>query len=123
MALLSFSIAPTYLSVYLAGWPLRDVPYNFAEVNIPSTPDCISIPCIYWNEGDTNFVVGAASEISPSTEPNFDGMLNTPYRKLVFFDAEVENFATMPVPTVKTRIRVWIDHPRQPQNVVVAWGE
>lgn len=122
MSVLRFSIAPEYNSVYLAGRDLSDVPYNFSEKTIPSTPDCISIPCIYWNDADTNFTVGEASELAMPMPPTFDGILNTPDKRLVFFDANVPSFASLPVTTVKTRIRIWIDHPTQPEHVVVAWG-
>lgn len=122
MSILRFSIAPEYNSVYLASRDIRDVPYNFREKIIPFTSDCISIPCIYWNDGDTHFTVGEASEITMATPPTFDGILNTPDKMLVFFDANDPKFASLSVPTIKTRIRVWIDHPTQPENVVVAWG-
>lgn len=122
MSILRFSIAPLYNSVYVASRDLSDVPYNFDEVTIPSTPDCVSIPTQNWGDGETVFEVGEASEIALSTAPAFDGMLNTPDMKLLFFDANVDNFATIPLPTARTRIRVWIDHPREPEHVVVAWG-
>lgn len=57
-----------------------------------------------------------------STPPTFDGVLNTPDKRLIFFDANEPDFASVSVPTTKTRIRVWIDHPREPENVVVIWG-
>ena len=49
-------------------------------------------------------------------------MLNTPDKRLAFFDASEPEFASMSVPAFRTRIRVWNDHPTQPENVVVAWG-
>ncbi|WP_432346196.1 hypothetical protein WMC41_21115 [Shinella yambaruensis] len=122
MAILHFSIAPEYNSVYLASRPIPDVSHNFREKTIPSTPDCISIPCTYWNDGDTSFSVGEASEITMSTPPTFDGFLDTPDKRLVFFGANEPEFASVSVPTVKTRIRIWIDHPREPENVVIAFG-
>lgn len=122
MAILRFSIAPEYNSVYLASRDIRDVPYDFREKVIPHTSDCISIPCTYWDDGDTHFTVGEASEITMPTPPTFDGILNTPDKRLVFFDANEPEFASLSVPTGKTRIRVWIDHPTEPENVVIAWG-
>lgn len=122
MAILRFSIAPEYNSIYLAGRAIRDVPYDFRERVIPHTPDCISIPCMYLDDGDTHFTVGEASEITMPTPPTFDGILNTPSKRLVFFDANEPEFASLPLPTIKTRIRVWVDHPTQPENVVIVWG-
>ncbi|WP_168168935.1 hypothetical protein [Shinella sp. HZN7] len=57
-----------------------------------------------------------------STPPTFDGFLDTPDKRLVFFDANEPEFASVSVPPVKTRIRIWIDHPREPENAVIAFG-
>jgi hypothetical protein len=51
MAILRFSIAPEYNSVYLASRDIRE------KIN-PFTPACISIPRIYWNDGDTHLRLG-----------------------------------------------------------------
>lgn len=65
---------------------------------------------------------GPTSEIMETKEPDFDGMLNTPNQELILFDANEPQYAIARVLSTKTRVRVWIDHPMEPENVVIAWG-
>lgn len=65
---------------------------------------------------------GPISEITGIRKPDFDGILNTPNNELILFDAIEPEFASAQVPSTKTRIRVWIDHPIEPENVIIAWG-
>jgi hypothetical protein len=83
--------------------------------------DCINIPAIYWNDGDTNVTFGSSAEIFETREPDFDGILNTPNKELILFDANEPQYAIASVPSATTRIRIWMDHPSAPENVVIAW--
>jgi hypothetical protein len=49
-------------------------------------------------------------------------MLETPNKVVLLFDAEVDEFMSIRVPTSQTRIRVWINHPTEPDEVIIAAG-
>nr|WP_298102627.1 hypothetical protein [uncultured Shinella sp.] len=122
MPLKKITITPEYLSIYVAGRRNVQIPLHMDKQGIFSSPDCINVPALYWNDGDTNLTFGPISEITELREPDFDGILNTPNNELILFDAIEPEFAIASVPSTKTRIQIWIDHPSEPENVIVAWG-
>lgn len=122
MTVQHLSIAPEYVSFYVAGRQNVDIPLHMDRRGILSSKDCVNIPALYWNDGDTHVTLGPASEIPHIGEPDFDGILNTSNLEFILFDANEPQFAIVQVPSTKTRIRVWIDHPTEPQNLIIAWG-
>ena len=122
MSVQRLSIAPRYVSFYAAGRRNVDIPTHMDRRGVLSSSDCILIPALYWNDGDTHVTFGPASEIVGAKRPDFDGTLNTPNKEIILFDADEPQYAIADVPSLKTRIRVWIDHPTEPENVVIAWG-
>ena len=87
-----------------------------------SSPDCINIPALDWNDGDTHVTFGPASELNNKHKTHFDGILNTGNKEIILFDALEPQFAIAHVPSEKTRIRVWMNHPTSPDQVTIAWG-
>lgn len=122
MAVQRLSIAPEYVSFYVAGRRNVDIPTNMDRTGVLSSPDCLNIPALYWNDGDTHVTFGPASEITEASEPNHDSILNTPNNEIILFDANNPQFVIAHVPSGKTRIRIWIDHQTEPENVTIAWG-
>jgi hypothetical protein len=117
------TITPEYLSIYVAGHRKVVIPLHMDRQGIFSSPDCINIPALYWNDGDTHVTFGPASEIIEAGQPDFDGILNTVNKEIILFDALYPQFAIAQVPSVKTRIRIWMNHPTSPDQVTIAWGE
>jgi hypothetical protein len=122
MSVKKITITPEYLSIYVAGRRNVKIPLHMDRYGIFSSSDCINVPACYWSDGDTNVTFGPILEITEVRDPDFDGILNTPNNELILFDAIEPEFASAQVPSAKTRIRVWIDHPIEPENVVIAWG-
>ena len=123
MTVQRMSIAPEYVSFYVAGRRNVDIPMHMdRKGGVLTSNDCINIPALYWNDGDTHVAIGPYSEIKEAREPDSDSVLNTPDLEFILFDAIDPQFAIVQVPSDKTRIRVWIDHPTEPENVVIAWG-
>jgi len=116
------SIAPEYISFYVAGRRDVDVPVHMDRQGIFVSDDCVNIPAYYWSDGDTNVTFGPYSEIVEAPKPGSATVLNTPNREVILFDANEPQYAIAQVPYTKTRIRVWMDHPVEPSNVTIAWG-
>lgn len=122
MSVKRITITPEYLSIYVAGRRNVKIPLHMDRQGTFASSDCINVPAYYWSDGDTNVTFGPISEITGIRKPDFDGILNTPNNELILFDAIEPEFASAHVPSTKTRVRVWIDHPIEPENVVIAWG-
>ena len=122
MSVETLTIAPAYLSIYVAGRNKVDIPMHMDRQGIFSSPHCINVPAYDWNRGDTNITFGPFDELEETTKPTFDGTIDTPDKRLIVFGALVPEYVSTTVSTTKTRIRIWLDHPIEPSNVIIAWG-
>lgn len=114
-------IAPEYLSIYIAGRAGVDVPLETDRLGIFASQKCVNVPAYDWNRGDTNVTFGPFSEINNPNKPAFDGVVDTPSKRLVVYGALEPEYFSTPVPSTKTRIRIWMNDPIEPTNVVIAW--
>ncbi len=122
MTVQRMSIAPEYVSFYVAGRRNVRIPTHMDRRGVLSSKDCILILAYYWSDGDTDVTFGPVSEITEARNPDFDGILNTPNNEIILFYANNPQFAISRVSSAKTRIRVWMDHPIEPSTVVITWG-
>jgi len=122
MVVKTFVIAPEYVSFYVAGRREVTPPIDFDYGRIAATRDCITVPSLYSNDGDTTVVVGPLSELNQTLAPDHDGLLDTPHRLLMLSDALID-IADIPVSSTRTHIRIWVNHPTQPDHVVIGWAD
>jgi hypothetical protein len=70
-------------------------------------------------DGPTEFVLGPTREVDPGDRPAFDGQLETPNCAVVVSTVERELLLSENVPTKRTRVRIWVNHPTEPDKVIV----
>jgi hypothetical protein len=70
-------------------------------------------------DGETLVTLGPASEVDPGEAPAFDAMLDTPNRAVVVSTVERQTVLETRVPNARTRVRIWVDHPSEPDKVIV----
>jgi hypothetical protein len=87
-----------------------------------ATPSCIAVGCRSDTLGKTRVAVGMMQELSLRNPPAFDGQLQTPSRAVSIWTAEDETVLQTTVSDQKTRVRVWVNHPTDPDEVVIALG-
>ena len=83
MTVQRMSIAPEYVSFYVAGRRNVRIPTHMDRRGVLSSKDCILIPAHYWSDGDTDVTFGPVSEITETRNPDFDGILNTPNNEII----------------------------------------
>ncbi|MGE0500896.1 MAG: hypothetical protein AB7I79_04460 [Rhizobiaceae bacterium] len=115
-------IAPEYLSFYIAGSEDVDIPLDHELRGVIATRDCINVRCLYYYDGDTTVTLGSFEEVAKSEPPKFDGMLNTPARVVLLFDANMPEIMRADVAGDETRVRIWTNHPTEPDDIVIALG-
>lgn len=115
-------ISPPYLQFFVSDASLPENPVQGETIKIISNGQCLSVPCAYWDEAETELVVGHPEEVVEPRTPQFDGTIPTPSGSLVFHDAELTEWVVYPTPTAETRIRIWTDGLMLPERVVVAVG-
>jgi len=89
-------------------------------INYNST--CVSVGCYPEIDGETEFQLGRAREVSTDFDPVFDGTIETPNRMLMISTVEGTILLEDTVSDLETRVRVWLSHPRWPEKVIVGWG-
>lgn len=115
----TISIAPEYCGVYLAGATDVEVPLDLDRRGIATSGMCLNIRCVYWNDSDTKVTIGPAKDVARTAVPAFDGILNTPRRTVVLFDANVDEFLSSPVSSEETRVRIWTNHEISPDEIII----
>lgn len=73
-------------------------------------------------DGETEITMGPASQVDPGVSPAFDGVLETPNHIVVVWTIEWQKLLHAGVPTSRTRVRVWRNHPREPNEVIIGLG-
>jgi hypothetical protein len=114
-------IAPPNLQFFISDPDAVDVPVQGESIRIISSGECISVPCRFRDEGDTELIVGDNEAALPEA-PQFDGTIPTPSGSVLFSDVEMTELLSFPAPAGTTRIRIWTDGSIFPDRIVVAIG-
>ena len=56
-----------------------------------------------------------------SSQPAFEGMLDTPSRLVVISTVDDETILKLPVPKAKMRVKIWTNHASEPDKVIVGF--
>lgn len=90
--------------------------------NVWSTPSCILVICLHEVDGEAEITLAPAGDVKSSYDMVFDGMLEIPNREIVISTVEDEPLLQTKIPDRFTRVRIWLSHPKWPEQVIVAWG-
>lgn len=99
-----------------------DRPENLPLTRIAATPSCLVIGCLMAQEGYTKITLGPAGEVPHEGMIAFDGYLETPNGMIWITTVDGTAIAKQKVGTLKTRIRVWTNHPTEPDRIIVGLG-
>lgn len=72
-----------------------------------------------WQDGDTEVSLGLAEELDPGRLPSFDAMLQTPNRAVAVSTIEGDIVLETRVPDERTRVRIWVNDPSEPDEVII----
>jgi hypothetical protein len=84
-----------------------------------ANPDCVAVSCQSDSLGETVVKLGRPAEDKMRQVLVFDGEINTPSRRVVVEDIHVERIFSLPVSSVRTRIRVWTEGAQDSEIVVI----
>jgi hypothetical protein len=120
--ILSRSIRPINSLIFIAARSGGEIPDWVRDKLILSTASCIAVGTYPEPDGPTEVVLGVSSEVDPGDVPAFDGSLETPDRSVVVSTVECATVLECDVWEAKTRIRIWLSHPRWPDKIVIGLG-
>lgn len=121
MTVQTATVAPEYVSFYVTGSLEADIPIGNGRAGVFGTDECLVVTCLYWNDGDTTITLGSFGELPAQSMPlRFDGVLETPSRRLLLYDVHMPEILATDVSDTRTRVRIWSNHETQPDEVVIA---
>ncbi|WP_458756643.1 hypothetical protein ACSVBT_12745 [Afipia sp. TerB] len=91
-------------------------------VHIWSTRSCIIVGCLAFMDGETEFILSDSTDDAPKADPAFDGVLDTLSKVVEVSTSERETLLRRDVPGHFTRVRIWTDHPTEPEHILVVLG-
>ncbi len=115
-------IAPSNSIFFIAGGFRCNVPDISVGASISANADCICVGTLMCFDGETQVTFGHASQTARDGPPDFDGHLDTPARTIVVSTVEGEGLFVQIVASVHTRVRIWLNHPQEPDDIVIAVG-
>jgi hypothetical protein len=90
---------------------------------IASTPSCIAVGCMSDCNGKTEVTIGATHEVDRGDIPAFEGELVTPNRAIAVRTVLRGTISQVRVPHRMTRVQIWVNHPREPDQIIIGLGQ
>jgi hypothetical protein len=116
--MITADIAPPNSLLLIMDRSVGQVPDSMAEGLVASTATCVAIGTLSEHDGITHVTLDDTSESSDSA-PTFDGVLDTPDRKLAVCSVLDEVVLEIAVATERTRIRIWTNDPAEPSEIQI----
>jgi hypothetical protein len=118
----SISISPPNSLLVVTGGATDSIPESIKPgEGFASTPSAIAIACLMDQDGETNVTLGPVPK--GTSRPVYTALLETPNHYVAVWTIEWERLLEARVPTTRTKIQVWTNHPTEPNEVVIGIGE
>jgi hypothetical protein len=126
----SIKIAPPNSMIFLSDPEFEVVPeIDDRSPTIWTTASCIAIGCLMFQDGDSDFRLlsgkGVDKELASILSSHdqlklvFDGSIDSPNRSLSMSTSDGDVLLRAEVATTSTKIRIWTNHPIEPEMVVI----
>lgn len=112
-------IAPPNSLIVIMDPQARDFPDSQDNRGIVGTEECIGVACRSADDAETEVQFGWDREVSLSKLPAFEGWLRVPTRRVTLRTVLDEELASLEVGKRRVIVRIWTDHPREPDHVVI----
>ena len=112
--------APNSLIAIAAAPTATGVP-RIGRESIASTASCILVACRMFQDGETKITFGNPTKTN--SRLTFDGLLDTPDRTVAVWIVPWEKVLEAKVSVRRTRIRIWTNHPSEPDDIHIEVGE
>ena len=119
----SLSVRPRNSVVLLTDRSVGEIPATLGDSAVAATPSCLAIACQSEVDGRTRIALQFTSDYSPAGDLDFAGELLTPTRMLSVLSVELEELLATPVACTQTSVRVFTNHPSEPDHVTIVIDE
>lgn len=122
----SIKYAPPNLFVAIAdNIRSSELPDYPTESGMAATETCIFVGCesAIDPHDDVSFTIGLDHRLNTSGRPIFEKIIETPNRKVCVWTTEFEKILEEKVPTERTRVRIWGNRPKYPDEIIIGVSE
>ena len=121
--MLAISVRPRNSVVLLSDRSVGEIPATLGESAVAATNSCLAIACQSEIDGLTRIELQFAREGSPTGKLAFAGELLTPTCVLSVLSVELEELLATPVSSKQTSVRVYTNHPSEPDQITIVVDE
>jgi hypothetical protein len=111
--------APENSMVLIVGSNDVEIPQEFGGALIAATTSCIAVGCKSETDGQTQFVLGARSEVDPGNTPNFENSLDTSSGFVRLETVLGQPILEMTVSSSRTVVSIWANHAAEPDLLLI----
>lgn len=115
-------IKPVNSLIFISDRTGGEIPVWQKERQILWTKSCISVVCYPEQDGPTEVILGTGREIDPGFRAQFDGTLEIPSSIVTVQNVTHESLLSMEVAEQIVRIRIWPNHPRWANKIIIGVG-
>lgn len=119
---ISKKIRPVNSLIFISDKAGGNVPLWEENKQILSTNSCVSVACYPEQDGPTEVILGTADEVDPGYQPSFDGLVVTPSGVLSVQGVTHDLILAMTVSSRTVRVRIWPNHRRWADKIIVGVG-
>lgn len=118
---ISAKLAPANSIIFISDVKLGEIPEITRGRRLWWTASCVVVGCLPFMDGETEVTLGDVESLNPGIPPVFDGTIKTPHRSIMVSTVDGK-VMSIPTPTPVSRVRVWTNHPAEPDRIVVGVG-
>ncbi len=112
------TVEPPYSILFISGDRRSETPAPDGA-HLRWSDKAITITCLNEQDGPTSLAMGPASDFLAEGTPVFDGEIETKRREVVVSTAELDVVLRAAVPSTRTRLRIWDNHPTEPDIILI----
>lgn len=117
--MVSVRVAPRNSIVLVEDLNGGDVPTSTDTSLVLATDSCITVGCRAEDDGETEIILKQGSHVDTDDQLVFEGLLQTPSRKVVVRTIQNVTLLEMPVTTTETKLRIWVNDSTEPDHITV----
>ncbi len=110
---------PVNSIVFISGPDGGQAPHPVWGAQVLATSTCISVACYPEQDGPTTVALGDMREVDSGAPASFEANLETSGGCVVVSTADRQTILQKPINKNNVHIRIWLNHPKWADNIVV----
>jgi hypothetical protein len=119
MTNLVVKIAPPNSVILISDLDGGEIPRKMGKSLVSATNTCVAVGCLSEDDGLTELMLVPLEEVNCTDQPVYEGLLQTPLRRVVIYSVLGQPLLEMLVRQKLTKIKVWANHLNEPDKITV----